>query len=211
MLILLFGALYFGLLGLYLRRSLQAGVALAALAPVAYLVVNPWLVASDFSGAYGERALSAFAGTSDRAFNMVWAPIATVIDVYGPLGGGLGLATQGAQYAGLSDGADATFGAGEGGLGKLAIELGAPGIAAALLLALALARRIARILGSLADAEPAAARLVCGLVALLGANAINFALAAQTYGDPFVLLFLGLMAGATLAAPGLARSPGANA
>jgi hypothetical protein len=47
--------------------------------------------------------------------------------------------------------------------------------------------------------------LACGLVALLVANAASFSVAAQAYGDLFILLFLGVCFGALLAIPTMVK------
>jgi hypothetical protein len=205
LLILMFGGLYFALVTIFVHRALRFGLLLGAAVAVAVLGSIALMQPDDTAGgdyrAYFDRAGTVFSDISDRFVHAGWAPLQTVYDVYGPLGGGLGLATQGAQYAGLSEDADLTAGAGEGGLGKLAIELGFPGLAAALILVGALARHIMTILADVGARRPNAGRLLCGLTALLAANVANFSVAAQTYGDVFVVTFLGLILGAILAAP----------
>ena len=211
LMILMFGGLYFGLVTIFVRRALRLGLVVGAAVAVALLGSAALMQPSDASGGdyrpYFDRAGTVFSDVTDRFLHAGWAPLQTVYDVYGPLGGGLGLATQGAQYAGLADDADLTAGAGEGGLGKLAIELGFPGLAAALVLFVALARHILTILAEVGARRPSAGRLLCGLTALLAANVANFSVAAQTYGDVFVVTFLGLILGAILAAPRYGLEP----
>jgi hypothetical protein len=125
------------------------------------------------------------------------------IDWYGWLGGGLGVASQGAQYFG--GGGDVFGGAGEGGLGKITAELGVPGLLVALWLAVAVVRYGWRILRFDARLSTPISRLACGLIALLIANLAVFSVATQVFGDLFVLLFLGLIAGFFLATPVLAE------
>ena len=211
LMILVFGGLYFALVTIFVRRALRFGLVLGAAVAAAVLASAALMQPGDTAGGdyrpYFDRAGTVFTDVSDRFFNAGWAPLQTVYDVYGPLGGGLGLATQGAQYAGLAEDADLTSGAGEGGLGKIAIELGFPGLAAAFFLFVALTRRIVTILAEVGARRPSAGRLLCGLTALLAANVANFSVAAQTYGDVFVVTFLGLILGAILAAPRYGLSP----
>ncbi len=209
LMILIFGGLYFALVSIFVRRALRFGLVLGAVAAVAVLASAALQQPDDASVSdyrpYIDRAGTVFSDVSGRFYNTGWAPLQTVYNEYGPLGGGLGLATQGAQYAGLADEADVTAGAGEGGIGKLAIELGFPGLAAVVLLSAALARRVLHILAEVGARRPSAGRLLCGLTALLAANVANFSVAAQTYGDVFIVTFLGLILGAILAAPGYGR------
>jgi hypothetical protein len=211
LMILMFGGLYFALVSIFVRRALRFGLILGAAAAVAVLASAALLQSDDASGddyhPYIDRAGTVFSDLSNRFYSAGWAPLQTVYNAYGPLGGGLGLSTQGAQYAGLANDADVTGGAGEGGIGKLAIELGFPGLAAAFLLFAALTRHVLRILAVVGARSASSGRLLCGLTAVLAANVANFSVAAQTYGDVFVVTFLGLILGAILAAPGHSRAP----
>jgi hypothetical protein len=70
-------------------------------------------------------------------------------------------------------------------------------------LALALARHVWRILKLLRFQAPRLRYLYFGPVAWLATKVPVFMVASQAYGDPFVLLLLGLAAGMVLAAPEL--------
>jgi hypothetical protein len=93
------------------------------------------------------------------------------------------------------------FGAGEGGLAKIIFELGAMGFLLLLVTIGLLAQLFLRIVGQLRYAPPSYGLLNLGLLAYLIANVLNFTSASQVYGDPFVLIILGLSAGFILAAP----------
>ena len=96
-------------------------------------------------------------------------------------------------------------GAAEGGLGKLTLELGVPGLLVVSWLGYAMARYVSSTLEYLVATSPPHARLGFGLVAFLVANATAFSVAAQAYGDVFVLLCLGWSVGFLLALPVLAK------
>src|SRR5436853_3848 len=67
--------------------------------------------------------LSAAAVCSARRLELGLAPITWAYEVFGIFGAGLGVGTQGTQYFGGGGAAAA-----EGGLGKIALELGIPGL-----------------------------------------------------------------------------------
>ena len=122
----------------------------------------------------------------------------------GLLGAGVGATAQGARTLGLETGLSSW--AAEGGLGKITLELGLPGILLVLLISLNLVILFGRIITGLQQAAPAYRLLNIGLIAFLASNIPNFAVASQVYGDPFVLSVLGLSAGFVLAAPAVLTS-----
>jgi hypothetical protein len=91
----------------------------------------------------------------------------------------------------------------EGGGGRLVSELGLPGLvvggAVAYLIGLCLWRNF-KMLNRL---PPGIAYLMLGLIAFGLANILFFFSAAQVYGDPFILILLGLCFGSFLAVPTL--------
>ena len=72
------------------------------------------------------EAKTAFGDAPERFVEIGIAPIMWAYDRFGLFGAGLGVGTQGTQYFG----GDAEIGAGaaEGGLGKITLELGIPGL-----------------------------------------------------------------------------------
>jgi hypothetical protein len=152
---------------------------------------------------YLERGATVGADISERAQGLGFAPVQWAIEGYGWLGGGLGIASQGAQHFG--GGADVYGGAGEGGLGKITAELGVPGLLVAVWLGVAALWYGWQVLLFCSRRSAAVTRLACGLVALLVANFAVFFVATQVFGDLFVLLSLGLVSGFFLAAPVLAE------
>jgi hypothetical protein len=116
---------------------------------------------------------------------------------FGLFGGGLGLGTQGAQYFG----GGMSAGAAEGGLGKIAVELGIPGLFVTGWIAFLLLRYLWRVMRVTSRYSPKIARLTIGLFSFLVANVAGFSVATQAYGDLFILLILSWTLGCLLAAP----------
>lgn len=153
--------------------------------------------------AYAIRSQSVIGDIPDRFSELGIAPVSWAVNSYGWLGAGLGSGSQGTQHFVADDIMDR--GAAEGGLGKLTLELGVPGLILVVWLALALGRYIWRVLAYLALVSPQYARFGYGLVAFLIANGAAFSVATQAFGDLFVLLTLGWTLGFLLALPGLAK------
>ncbi|HEY6138864.1 MAG TPA: hypothetical protein VI670_13975, partial [Thermoanaerobaculia bacterium] len=115
------------------------------------------------------------------------------IEQYGLMGAGLGTATQGTQHLGSG-----TFSWQEGGLAKLAIEVGIPGVIAAALLLIVFVNYMLKI--TRAPDEPGTSQLIrCMLMAMLIANVTNFMASAQAYSDPVLTLMTAFFGGCLLA------------
>ena len=153
--------------------------------------------------AYALRSRSVVEDIPDRISQLGLQPVKWVVDQYGWFGAGLGTGSQGAQHFGADEALDR--GAAEGGLGKLTLELGVPGLLIVVWLVYAMARYIWRSLAYLAVTSTAHARFGYGLLAFIAANAAAFSVATQAYGDLFVLLSLGWALGFLLALPVLAQ------
>src|SRR5215469_5823935 len=108
-------------------------------------------------------------------------------DSFGLLGAGLGAGTQGTQYFG---GGGAIAGAAEGGLGKVTLELGVPGLLVMGWLAISIFRRLWQTMRVASRYSRRIARLAMGFFSLLVANVAGFSVATQAYGDLFILLIL---------------------
>lgn len=152
---------------------------------------------------YVDRGKTVIEDIPERLAGLGIAPIEWAIDQFGPFGAGLGAGSQGAQHFG--GGAAAFGGAAEGGLGKITMELGLPGLLLVAWLMVAMMRHIWRVLDFVSAHSPRLARLSYGFLALLVANGAVFSVATQVFGDVFVLLVLGLMLGFLLAMPALAE------
>lgn len=154
------------------------------------------------------RGQSGFYDAGSRFQQLGLGPLSWAYERFGLLGAGVGAATSGAQNYGVK----ATLVAvGEGGLGKLAGELGWPGLAAALWLGFALARLVWATTTDVVRKSLSAGRLRCGLAAFLLANFATFSVATQVFNDLFVLTVLGFFIGVLVAERVPAPQPEAEA
>ena len=197
--------LLFGKGGLRLSALVFIGGMLAYGAAAWFMMDDPATItamdAGRFEG-YAARSASVTFDIFDRFLGLGLAPVQWAIDDYGWFGGGLGVASQGAQHFG--GGGEVFGGAGEGGLGKITAELGVPGLLVAIWLGVSALRYGWAILKVVSQRSAVVARLAYGLAALLLANIAVFVVATQVFGDLFAQLVLGLIAGFFLATPALA-------
>jgi len=210
--IAIFVSIYVSLLALFGKGGVKLAVGAILGGVLSYLLVV-WFVDERPSGLsaqdairyqrYAERGATVGYDVMDRFVGLGLEPIQWAIDGFGWLGGGLGVASQGAQHFG--GGAEIFGGAGEGGLGKITAELGLPGLAIALWFGFAALRYGWHVLKFVSQRSATVARLAYGLVAFLVANLAVFFVATQLFGDLFVLLLLGMVAGFFLATPVLAE------
>jgi hypothetical protein len=149
---------------------------------------------------YLARTESVFEDVPSRIVELGLAPIMWAYDTYGLLGAGLGAGTQGTQYFGGGT-ADTGAAAAEGGLGKITLELGLPGLFVTGWLALSLFQLFWRTIRVASRHSRRMARLSFGLSSFLAANVAAFSVATQAYGDLFVLLILSWTLGFLLAVP----------
>jgi hypothetical protein len=151
---------------------------------------------------YAVRGQSVFADLPKRVNELGVQPVLWAIDSFGWLGAGLGTGSQGTNEIAVAHNIDR--GPAEGGLGKLTMELGLPGLLVAIWLLVALGKHLRRQLSTIARISPQHARMSYGLVSFLVANAATFSVATQAYSDLFILLILGWCTGFLLAMPVLA-------
>jgi hypothetical protein len=157
---------------------------------------------SDRYAHYTARSEYVFRDIPDRFEQIGFRPVLWAVDRYGPLGAGLGTGSQGVQHVAAA--ASISRGAAEGGLGKITMELGLPGLGLVIWLLWAFTRYTRKVLEVATRFSKAHARFAYGLVAFLVANLASFAVAAQAFGDLFVLLMMGWGVGFLLALPILA-------
>lgn len=145
------------------------------------------------SSLYLQRGSTVFAGLDER--------LPTAIDLFlsaldrsGGMGLGAGVAAQGARFAGI-DNSDLVGGSSESGLGLLVVELGLPGFLIILWLLFNLARVCMSKMKAVAATDDHLLLYTVSLASLLLANMATFAVATQLYGDYFVLITLGIVAG----------------
>ena len=201
--IALFVLVYLACLAWFRKRAVKTALVLAGLC-----LVGVGLFAFTDTGdalgisPYYERGASIGLEEADRYRRFSTRAIWFTIRRNGWFGLGAGTGSQGAQYYG--GGQRLVGSSSEGGLGKVVAELGVPGLAIVLVLAVALGMhlwRLARAAGR--GGGYRRARYAYGLIAFLSANALMFAVAHQIYGDPLVLYVLGLVLGLALAIPGV--------
>jgi hypothetical protein len=149
---------------------------------------------------YYQRGITVQEDATDRASLMTIESFSSVIAQNGLLGSGAGTGSQGAQHFG--GGSEIVGLAAEGGLSKIIAELGVPGFALLIWLAVGLARYFWAIVKEVKrQADFARISLTFGFVAMVVANAFVFITAHQVFGDPFVLSLLGFFIGFVMAVP----------
>lgn len=205
MLVTIFGMLY-GVGFAYYRRQFSVSYLITAVT----LVFCVWLVVELIApGGYGDgvgnyiaRGTSVYSSASGRALELGLRPINWAFNRVGVLGGGLGIASQGSHFFNVTSIAG---GSGEGGLGKIMVELGVPGLLVSVWLMYALARYISvAIKLSAQNFVPMSLMpLMLGIAGILLVNVLTFAVATQVYGDMFILILIGLLAGFLFALPKL--------
>lgn len=161
---------------------------------------------SDVSKRYSslaKRGDTVWKAVPERIQNLGVGSVGWATGQFGWFGAGLGTGTQGGQHFGVGAG---RFGyAAEGGSGKLALELGVPGLFIAAWLLIALFRHLNASMRVLSRQSDLHANFAFGLAAFLVANGASFLVATQAYGDVFVLLSLGWALGFLLAMPIVAQ------
>lgn len=199
--ILLFLAVYGFLVSQYRRGGSRAAQSAAAIVFVGILALQLFATSGQVAelAPYLGRGATIVSDSTERLYSMTLGQFRWVVQQNGLLGSGAGTGAQGSQYFG--GGTGIVGAAAEGGLGKVLAELGLPGLLALVWLGVAVARAILRIARYARRAPPEQALLLYGLIAFLPANAAVFLTAHQVYGDPFVLIVLGLVSGSILAAP----------
>jgi hypothetical protein len=113
------------------------------------------------------------------------------------IGLGAGSAAQGGRHAGL-DQSKLVGGSSESGLGLLMVELGVPGLLAVSGLMFVVVRRMFTRLQQLSITNNRFFQYQICFLSFLFANLMTFTVATQIYGDFFILIILGTVAGFAL-------------
>jgi hypothetical protein len=175
----------------YFRRLTQSQIVAIALAGIVTLLVVQRLTPDAETDVYARSALTSRA-------EVVWrleGGLRETIRQFGIMGAGLGSATQGVRHL-LGTGLD--VGWQEGGLGKLAVEIGVPGLIAVIVLMGTMLRTFLA-LTRIGDVPGSSQLLRVTLFALVTANAISFVAAAQIYTDPMLALMTAFFVGCLFA------------
>lgn len=178
----------------YARRVQMAQV-LAALGLLAALGVVVSRLSSDEGTSVYTR--SAIASQAELGQRFEGGMVQTFREV-GLMGAGLGTATQGVHHLLGSN----SIGWQEGGLGKVAMEVGLPGLIALLILMI-LVGRMLLILTSLPDVRGSSQFMRVMLFALVMANMAGFVASAQAYTDAVLALTAGFLVGSLFASAAL--------
>ncbi|MEI7732784.1 MAG: hypothetical protein WCO56_24645 [Verrucomicrobiota bacterium] len=168
---------------------------------------------------YGQMASSAdteeyyFKQTSQdfqtRVLDYVVDSIVGTFEQQGFWGAGLGTATQGAHHVvqAESSGASRSRMWQEGGLDRILGELGLIGFACAAGFGILVLSKILLVSRSYRDSPN---RMQVTLGAFVVANAANFVLSHQVFGDPFISTFFAFLTGVVLSMPRLTRESAAD-
>ncbi|HVR40519.1 MAG TPA: hypothetical protein VMU84_15595 [Thermoanaerobaculia bacterium] len=175
----------------YFRKLTAAQVIALALTMVTLGFVARELSKNETSSVYTRGTVT----SKDEIFVRLEGGFRETIQQFGLMGAGLGYATQGVRHF---LGTQSDVGWQEGGLGKLTVELGVPGLAAGVLLMIVLLRLLLRV-SAVPDIESSSQITRATLFALLAANVVNFMVAAQAYSDPVLTLTTAFFVGALLA------------
>lgn len=212
--VVIFFVAYLGLIAAYLKNRRGQAMSYAIAGVVAFTAIMSFMGAdtpredvierqASSQELYALRGQSVFSDASDRLLGLGLAPIGWAVSSVGWLGTGLGTGSQGT--GGIAE-EERNLGAAEGGLGKITVELGVPGLVLFVWLLIAGIRHLRMSLLLTVRSSPAHARFALGLVAFLIAKGASFSVAAQAYSDPFILLIVGIAAGFLLAMPALAQA-----
>lgn len=137
------------------------------------------------------------ATTQSEIFDRLEGGLSGTVEQSGIMGGGLGTATQGVYHV-LNESGVARLGWQEGGLGKLAMELGIPGLLAVALLGLVIIITMLKI--SRHPDVPGSSQLTrAALFGIVMANVVEFMASAQAYSDATLTLLAAFFVGCMFA------------
>jgi len=200
--LILFVPLFAALLTYYRGRASKLVALLASAAALAFAVQLTLVPEHEdvAVGRYVTRYKSMSEEAAARLHDTTIGSFRHVVQRNGWLGAGAGTGSQGA--ASFGGGPRLVGFAAEGGLAKVLAELGVHGLAVTAWVAVSLllaAHGAIRRLQRAGDEQRVV--VAAGLLALLVSNLAVFATASQVFGDPFVLLLLGLCLGFVLRVP----------
>ncbi len=181
----------------YFRRLSAVHVtAFAALGLVTFFVITK-VSQNEKSSVYTQGA----ATTQGEIYDRLEGGLGGTIEQSGIMGAGLGSATQGAYHV-LNESGVARLGWQEGGLGKLAMELGIPGLIAAAVLGLAMLMTMLKI-SSHPDVIGSTQLTRAALFGIVIANIVEFMASAQAYSDAVLTLLAAFFTGCLFATAAL--------
>lgn len=199
--VVMFVMVYGGAL-LYFRRGASKLALFLVLAGIVAVAVQTLLIPQEEQATYRpylDRTSNVVEEAWLRFKLMTVGLLEGAIHQNGFFGAGAGTGGQGAQHFG--GGAQLVGGGAEGGLGRIAAELGVPGLISALWLGLAFVRSGWQTLKATGASSGARHAMTEGYAAFLLVNVVVFLTASQIFGDPFVVIMLGFMSGFLLSSP----------
>jgi hypothetical protein len=179
----------------YARRMTTTQIALILSVGLALFLVLSEIRSREDSRVYAQGA----ATSTEEVLQRLEGGLFGTFEEGSLLGAGLGAATQGVRHV---SGLENDYGWQEGGLGKLAVELGLPGLLVAALVAWVMIRMMMRITGA-GDIPGTTQLMRVGLFALIVANIGNFLASAQAYSDPVLTLMTAFFVGCLFATAAL--------
>lgn len=175
----------------YLRRLQQSQLWAMAGAGIVLLFVIQNLSSDEQTRAYTRGSVTSRIEVQQRLEGGLRETVRQV----GIMGAGLGSATQGVRHL---LGTSYDVGWQEGGLGKLAVEIGVPGLVAVAFLGWSLLQ-LFLTLTRIGDVPGTSQIARVTLFALLCANGANFMASAQAYTDPMLALLTAFLVGCLFA------------
>jgi O-antigen ligase len=196
----LFILVYLFFLVRFRKKALKTTLVLGVVCVTAIVLVTVTDLGSALGvSSYYERGSSLGIEEANRYRRFTTRALWFTIQHNGWLGAGAGTGSQGAQHFG--GGPRLVGQAAEGGLGKVAAELGIPGLLLLPVLVVATALYLWKIARQAGRGGYRRAHYAYGLIAFLFANAVMFGVAHQIFGDPLVLYMIGLVLGMAFAIP----------
>lgn len=174
----------------YFKRLTTTQLASIVIAGMLMGVIVSRIASNERSSVYAKGTVT----SREEVWIRLEGGLLDTFDQYGLMGAGLGSATQGVHHL---TGKELNVGWQEGGLGKLAVELGLPGLAAVAFFSWVLARALLRL--SSAPDMPGSSQLIrVILLAILISNIMNFMVSAQAYSDAVLILLTAFFVGCFL-------------
>lgn len=175
----------------YFKRLHMSQLVAIGIAGAIMLLIVRDLASTEQTSVYTRGAMT----TTDEIVSRLEGGLLATIRQFGIMGAGLGSATQGVRHI---LGTQTDVGWQEGGLGKLAVEIGIPGILAVAILAIQLVR-LFLLLTRIGDVPGSSQLLRTALFAVVSANVVNFMASAQAYTDPVIALVSAFLLGCLFA------------
>ncbi len=179
----------------YMRRMTTTQVVLVLTLGLAVGLVMREVGAREHSEVYTRGTKT----TTEEVLQRLEGGVLSTLEQQSLLGAGLGAATQGIRHV---SGRESDFGWQEGGLAKLAAELGLPGLLVVALVGWTLLRMMLRIT-AVGDIPGTSQVFRVGLFGLVVANIGNFLASAQAYSDPVLTLMTAFFVGCLFATAAL--------